>query len=110
VVPEPMRVELVWWAWRCMSNGSSVNGSVVWWLQRHWAEVAEALSGDGRPPPVSFMERSHAEWVAACRKVRVAGGAPLTRQNLDACTSALLARLCHSLNVTCLPLEWWEHD
>ena len=56
------------------------------------------------------MERSHAEWVAACRTLRLAQGAPLTRQNLDATTSALPARLCHSLNVTCLPLEWWEHD
>jgi integrase len=109
-LPEPMRLELVWWAWRCTLNGSLVNGSVLWWLQRHWHEVADILARDGRPPPVSFLERPHAAWVAACRKVRLAGGAPLQRQNIDACTSALLARLCHSLNVTCLPLGWWEHD
>jgi integrase len=109
-LPEPMRVELVWWAWRCTLNGSSVNGAVVWWLQRHWPQVAAACSRDGQAPPVSFLERPHAVWVAACRKVRLAEGAPLARQNTDACTSALLARICHSLNVTCLPLEWWEHD
>ena len=32
------------------------------------------------------------------------------RKVVDSFVHALIGRMCHALNIRCLPLEWWEHD
>jgi len=109
-VPEPLRVEILWWAVRSLSVGTVVSGSAVNWLDTNWPSVAQELTDGGRPPPRSVLERTHEEWGAAVRRVRVKAGAPLKKQSLDAYLNSLLGRLSQALQIVCLPWEWWEHD
>lgn len=109
-VPEPIRIEILWWAARSLSVGTVVSGSAVNWLDTNWAGVAELLSDSRRPPPTSVLERTHSEWGAAVRRVRVKAGVPLKKQSLDVYLNSLLGRLSQALQIVCLPWEWWEHD
>ncbi len=109
-LPAPLRVEILWWAARSLSVGTVVSGAAVNWLDTHWTSVAELLADGHRSPPRSVLERTHAEWAAAIRRVRVREGAPLKKQSLDSYLNSLFGRLSQALQIACLPLEWWEHD
>lgn len=109
-LPGPIRVEILWWATRALSVGTAISGAAVNWLDTHWTKVALLLSDGHRPPPQSMLERTHDEWTAAVRHVRVRAGAPLGKNSVDARLNALIGRLCQALQIACLPQDWWEHD
>jgi integrase len=110
--PSPMRLEVVWWLHQCTLNGSTVNEHAFRRWRQNIDRIRAAATAASEPLPVSLLERPFAVWMAAHDTLR-RDEPPLSIHRIkqvDSFVHALVGRMCHALNVRCLPLEWWEHD